>query len=169
MQNVDSNTRNPSYPPLGRSEKLKPLAIAMMIVSFLGFIDATYLTVTRYTAANGPCTLTHACDTVLRSEYSAILGIPVVLMGALYYLSVFLGSYFFLDYRSRTYFKITALSTVAGFLFSAWLMYVQGFILEAFCQYCLISAGTSTLLFALGMGAVVITKRAARSTSNQVA
>lgn len=153
MQNVDNNAR-----------KLRYVAIAMMVVSFLGFVDATYLTVTRYYQANVPCTFTHACDTVLKSEYSTILGIPVVLMGALYYLSIFLGSYFFLEYRSRTYFKITAASTTAGFLFSAWLMYVQGFILEAFCQYCLISAATSTLLFVLGMGAILIMKRATQST-----
>lgn len=145
MQNDDNSAR-----------KLKYLAWFMMLVSFIGFVDAVYLTINRYFEATVPCTLTHACDTVLRSEYSAILGVPVVLIGAVYYLTIFLSSYAYLEYKSRYYFKITAVMTVTGFLFSAWLMYVQGFLLQAFCQYCLLSALTSTLLFALGLAVIKI-------------
>ncbi|MFZ2681598.1 MAG: vitamin K epoxide reductase family protein [Patescibacteria group bacterium] len=133
------------------SGTLKYLAISMLAVSFLGFIDATYLTVSRFTGASLPCTLTHACDTVTRSEYSVILGIPVVILGMAYYLSVFFGSYLYLEYRSRLYFKITAAMTVFGFLFSAWFVYVQLGILQAICQYCMLSALTSTILFIQGM------------------
>ena len=132
-------------------KKLKRLAIAMMVVSFLGFVDATYLTVNRFLGASLPCTLTHACDTVTRSEYSTILGIPVVLMGVAYYLTIFFGAYFYWEYRSRTYFKATAALTIFGLIFSAWFVYVQLGILHAICQYCMLSALTSTILFVLGM------------------
>jgi uncharacterized membrane protein len=130
---------------------LKVLAIAMLIVSFLGFIDAAYLTVTHYLNANVPCTITHGCDVVLKSEYSTMAGIPVVILGVLYYLTIFLGAYFYLEYRSRIYFKITAAMTLLGFLFSAWFVYVQLGILHAICQYCMLSATTSTILFGLGI------------------
>jgi uncharacterized membrane protein len=32
------------------------------------------------------------------------------------------------------------------FATSLWLLYVQAFVLEAFCQYCLLSAAVTTLL-----------------------
>ncbi len=130
---------------------LNKLASLMMIVSFLGFVDAVYLSVTRYFEASVPCTLTHACDVVLRSDYSTLLGVPVVSLGAIYYLFILFGAYIYLEYGSRLYFKITAAVTAGGFVFSVWLTYVQAFVLKAFCQYCLLSALTSTLLFVLGV------------------
>jgi uncharacterized membrane protein len=133
------------------NNKLRYLAIAMMLVSFLGFVDSTYLTVTRFMNASVPCTITHGCDTVLKSEYSVILGVPVVILGTLYYLAIFFGSYFFLEYQSRTYFKLTAALTVFGLIFSSWFVYVQLGILNAICQYCMLSALTSTVLFGLGL------------------
>jgi uncharacterized membrane protein len=140
MPNVDSVNK-----------RLKQLAIAMMIVSFLGFVDSAYLTVDRYLGASLPCTLTHSCDAVTSSEYSTVLGIPVVILGIAYYLTILLGAYFYLEYRSRKYFKLVAALTVTGFAFSFWLTYVQAFILKEFCQYCLLSGLTSTILFLLGL------------------
>jgi uncharacterized membrane protein len=34
-------------------------------------------------------------------------------------------------------------------LVSAWLLYLQGFVIGAFCQFCLLSAATSIILFGL--------------------
>lgn len=146
-----SNVANASQP-----KTLKRLAIAMMLFSFLGFLDATYLTINHYTGATLPCTLTHACDIVTQSEYSEFLGIPVALGGVLFYLTIFLGAYFFLEYRSKTYFKITAAMTVFGVIFSAWFVYVQLGILHAICQYCMLSAISSTILFVLGIAVIKI-------------
>lgn len=151
MQNVDNASKTETY--------LRRLALTMCGVSFLGFIDAAYLTVNRFTGASLPCTLTHACDTVTRSEYSTILGIPVVIMGVAYYLTVLFGAYFFLEYRSRLYFKIVSAFTFTGFVFSAWFVYVQLGILHAICQYCMVSAGTSTILFGLGLASVYQLKK----------
>jgi uncharacterized membrane protein len=147
MQNADN----------AQSQKqLKLLAISMLVVSFLGFLDATYLTINHYTGATLPCSITHGCEIVTQSEYSEFLGIPVALFGVLFYLTIFLGSYFFLEYRSKLYFKITAAMTVFGVLFSAWFVYVQLGILHAICQYCMLSAITSTVLFVLGIAVVKI-------------
>jgi len=35
------------------------------------------------------------------------------------------------------------------FLFTAWLVYLQWFVIEAFCQFCLLSAGTTLVLFVI--------------------
>ena len=90
----------------------------------------------------------HGCDTVTSSAYSVIFGVPVALLGTLYYLTVFLLTIAFIDTRKRVFFDIARMCTVAGFFFSLWFLYVQAFILHAYCIYCLGSVVTSTLLFA---------------------
>lgn len=145
MQNAD-NTQP--------QKQLKRLAIGMLVVSFLGFLDSTYLTINHYTGATLPCSITHGCEIVTQSKYSEFMGIPVALFGVLFYLVIFFGSYFFLEYRSRLYFKITAATTIFGVLFSGWFVYVQLGILHAICQYCMLSAISSTILFGLGMAVI---------------
>jgi len=38
-----------------------------------------------------------------------------------------------------------------GALFSAWLTYLEGFAIHAWCQWCLISAAIATLLFVISL------------------
>lgn len=149
-----------------QAKLLKIAAIIMMAVSLLGFIDATYLTITHFTQANVPCTLTHGCDYVLKSKYSEIFGFPVSGFGSLYYLGIFLLSYGYLEFKSRWYFKLTGFMTIAGILASAWFVYIQLGILHKICQYCMLSAITSTILFCLGMWVVKIASPSPLSTSN---
>jgi len=117
-------------------------------VSILGFIDATYLTIQHYTQFTLPCTITHGCDLVTKSEYSSIMGVPVALLGALYYLAIFLGVYIILETKKYDYLRFVAIATTGGFLFSAWFVYLQFFVIHAICQYCMLSAITSTTMFA---------------------
>lgn len=130
---------------------LRRLAIAMMVVAFLGFLDSMYLTANKYFGVPIKCNVTHQCDTVLTSSYSEIANVPVVLAGVLFYLTVLFGAYFYLETKNRLALTAVALLPFGGFLFSIWLTIVQAFILEAWCQYCLLSAASSTLLFILGL------------------
>jgi len=116
-------------------------------VSALGFLDATYLTIQHYTQFTLPCTITQGCDLVTKSEYSFIMGIPVALLGALYYLAIFLGVYTILETKKYDYLRFVAIATTAGFFFSAWFVYLQFFVIKAICQYCMLSAITSTTMF----------------------
>lgn len=129
----------------------KWIPYGFLVVSLLGFIDATSLTVDHYTSATLPCTLTHACQIVTTSAYSEIKGIPVALLGSLYYLGIFLITCLFFETKSEKLFRIVSSITAVGFLASIWFVSLQFFVLHAICQYCMISAGTSTILFALGL------------------
>ncbi|OHA32010.1 MAG: hypothetical protein A2928_00260 [Candidatus Taylorbacteria bacterium RIFCSPLOWO2_01_FULL_45_15b] len=57
----------------------------------------------------------------------------------------------FLDKRLKKLMIAAIVLASVGFLVSLLLLYVQAFVLHAYCLYCLLSAGTSTLLFILGM------------------
>ena len=134
--------------------------ILVFIVALLGFADATYLTVEHYRGVIPPCTVTSGCEQVLTSPYSLILGFPVSLGGSIYYLVVAVGSLIYLESKHLSanvqahHFSIlkwTLLATTLGLLASLWFIYVQAFILHSYCQYCLGSALTSTILFVTAM------------------
>lgn len=127
----------------------KWLIWAFLIISFIGFIDATYLTVAHYKGSSLSCGLTGGCDKVTNSEFSKIFGIPIALGGSLYYLTIFLLSVAYIDSKKRKILTIIPPLTAIGFLASLYFVYLQIFVIEAICQYCMLSAITSTTLFVL--------------------
>lgn len=131
--------------------QLKHLAFILAVFALIGFSDATFLTLEHYRGTVPPCIGVTGCAIVTTSSYSAIFGIPVALLGALYYLAILLGTILYLDTRNTKIIRLTTLATPLGFLFALWFLYVQAFILNAFCTWCLLSTTTSTLLFVTGI------------------
>lgn len=123
---------------------------AFVVVAFIGFLDATYLTVTHYTGGL-ECNIIHGCDEVLSSKYSELFGIPISIFGAGYYLTVIFLCLLYLDLKKGGLMKLVFGLTVVGLGVTAWMVYLMAFVIEAWCQYCLLSALTSTTLFVLSM------------------
>lgn len=121
-----------------------------LVVSFLGWLDATYLVIKHYQGVTPPCTLLHGCEIVTTSAYSILWGIPLALYGAVYYLLVFVLSIIYLETGNARLLRLAGRFTVIGFLASLYFVYLQLFVIEAICVYCLGSATTSTLLFVAG-------------------
>lgn len=126
------------------------ISILFLVFSSIGFLDATYLTVEHYKGVIPPCTI-DGCEIVLTSAQSTIAGIPVALLGSMYYLLIVLLSVYVLDNKKDTILKKIPYITIFGFLGSIYFVYLQLFVIKNICQYCMISAGTSTLLFILGL------------------
>ena len=77
------------------------------------------------------------CDIVNRSEYSAIAGVPVALIGILGYGALLA---FATLYRAKAETPaIVALASTAGLGFALYLTYVEKFILGVWCILCLSS------------------------------
>ncbi len=129
----------------------KIFATLFFLFALLGFADATYLTLKHYSGSPITCSLTHGCDIVTTSAYSQILGVPVALLGALYYLSVILLSIFVLDRKNTNILRLISRLSWLGLGASVYFIIIQAFILNAWCQYCIGSAITSTSLFVVGM------------------
>ena len=150
--NSDQSSEMPSNQPASQQYSLsKWLLIGIMIASFIGFSDATYLTIQHFTGASVKCIVSSGCDTVTTSEYAIVFGIPMALLGALFYLGIFLFTILYFDIRKRVLMYLVSLGTVFGFLFSLYLIYLQIFVLHAICEYCMLSATTSTILFVFGL------------------
>lgn len=123
----------------------------MMIFSFIGFADSAYLSSHALFGTPVKCTITHGCSVVLDSAYSTIFDIPLPIFGVLYYLTIFFGAMVYREFGSKKTLAVVSLFTAGGFLMSLWLVSVQLFILHTICQYCMLSAATSTTLFVLGL------------------
>lgn len=93
---------------------------------------------------------TFNCDIVNRSEYSAIMGIPVAGIGIAGYLIIFLLATVYRDRRETA--LVLFLGALAGLGFALYLAYIEGFVLHAWCIVCLSSLAvifTTTILSAL--------------------
>ncbi len=126
------------------------LFVYSAILAFLGFLDAAYLTILHYKQTIPPCTV-GSCETVLTSSYASVLGIPTALFGSLFYLSVIILSLLIITNYKKEFVKLFYLLVSVGFGFSLFLLYVQGVILNSFCQYCLLSFTTSAGIFVLAL------------------
>ena len=122
-------------------------SIAALFCLF-GLADATYLTILALTGETAACSGQAGCQEVLGSVYAKVAGIPVAAFGVAGYFTAFSCAIFAaFDYaRARKFFAIAV-----GLLFAAtlWLLYVQAFLLHAFCRYCLFSAAICFLLMGL--------------------
>jgi uncharacterized membrane protein len=127
------------------------LVWSAFVIALVGFSDASYLTVEHFRNAIPPCSITGGCENVLTSPYAVILGIPVPVLGAIYYLAILIGLFTFFDSKKEVILRWTLRATVLGFLITMWFLYVQQFLIHAYCQYCLLSALTSTLLFVIAI------------------
>ena len=124
------------------------LYAAVAIVSVAGLADATYLTVQALTGETLSCGGSPDCFRVLGSSYAKVGGIPVAMLGALAYFSVFMFATFAAFGYARAP-KFLALMVGMMFLGTLWLLYVQAFLLHAYCRYCLFSAATTFLIAGL--------------------
>ena len=138
---------------LRRWRQIKWIAIAMLIISFIGFADAAYLTANHYFGEGITCSVLEGCDEVLTSDYATVgnTGISVSVLGLAYYLTVFLAMVAYVDTKKYFIFKAVAYFTIVGVMASSFLLYLQAFVIEAFCFYCLLSVFTSVFLFIFGI------------------
>lgn len=127
------------------------LTLLLALVAFIGFLEATYLSVQHYRGVVPPCTIVIGCDLVTTSSYALLFNIPVALLGALYYLAVLLLAVGYLESGNDTLLFLAVALTPIGFLASAYFMYLQLYIIKATCIYCVGSALSSTILFILGI------------------
>jgi uncharacterized membrane protein len=114
-------------------------------ISLAGLADATYLTVTHLTGDDLVCGSSWGCSAVLGSVYASVAGIPTAAFGALAYFVAFSSATLaaFGYARARA---LLMLVVMAMFGATLWLLYLQAFVLHAFCPFCLLSAAFTFLL-----------------------
>jgi uncharacterized membrane protein len=125
--------------------------IAAIVVGVIGLGIASYLTIVHYTGGVSVCAIAHGCETVQKSDYSKLAGVPVALLGLIGYIGI-LGAMIRDDENSRI---VAAFLSLLGFGFSAWLTYTELALINAICIWCVGSAICMTILAALNVSRVL--------------
>ena len=104
---------------------------------------ATYITIADAGGGAPACIAGgHGCQTVADSSYSHLAGIPVSAIGIGGYVTL-LGAF---AARGDTARFIGLLAALIGFGFSLYLTYLELFVIDAICQWCVASAVVITAL-----------------------
>ena len=134
------------------------LYVTAAIVSLIGLADAIYLTVQHVTGQSVRCMIVSGCSEVLSSSYAVMAGVPLASIGAAAYFSVFsLATLAAFGYRFAGL-LLTPL-VLLMFLFSLWLIYLQAFVIGAWCQFCLLSAAVTTALTVVVLIGVILRRK----------
>lgn len=122
-----------------------PLFLLLLVV---GILDSSYLTYERFSGAIPPCStsLWVDCGKVLRSDYSALFGIPLSLLGLGHYAVLLAVTILLVRSKQAILKKWVLLQSLVGALFSVYLIYIQLGLLHAICVYCMLSAVVSFAL-----------------------
>lgn len=116
------------------------LRLVVGVLAAAGVAVAAYLTYARYTDTAIACT-TGGCETVQSSRYAEVAGLPVVLLGLGTYLAILASAFSASELGAGA-----AALALGGAAFSAYLLYVQLVVIEALCQWCLVSDALIGLL-----------------------
>ncbi|KKP59859.1 MAG: Thioredoxin domain protein 2 [Candidatus Gottesmanbacteria bacterium GW2011_GWA1_34_13] len=126
----------------------KYLTYTSIVLVILGVVDAGYLTWEHYAQVIPPCYIGgwfSDCGKVLTSQYAVILGVPLSLIGLVFY-TVEATLMFLAVNKNRLARMGLIITSIGGFIASLVFIFLM-YKLQAICLYCLGSAIISFLLF----------------------
>lgn len=109
------------------------LRLAAAIVTLAGIGIAAYLTWAHFADESVICVQGGGCETVQESSYSEIAGIPVAALG----LAAYLLMLALLVWDAPVARLSAATLAIVGLLFSAYLVALQLFVIDAVCIWCM--------------------------------
>ncbi|MEZ4156454.1 MAG: vitamin K epoxide reductase family protein [Candidatus Paceibacterota bacterium] len=119
-------------------------------LAWIGFFIALYIRLKKTRHQPMVCYVGSDCSKVVHSEYSKFFGLPVELLGMIYY--AFLG----FSYGTLLLFPQIASPAISfmlfgislgAFLFSIYLIAIQAIALKEWCTWCICSAIITTIIF----------------------
>ena len=130
------------------------LLLSQLVIAAAGLIDSLYLSWLKYFGTPENCIEGLGdCWSVNTSRYSEVYGIPVAVLGTLAYLAIivvlFWGSRQQKWQSFSSYFVFGM--ALSGTMYSAYLTYVEFFVIRAVCPFCVVSAIAMLLLLVLSI------------------
>ena len=126
------------------------ISVALVV---LGLLVSIYMTDFKVYKIEKMCIVSIVCNIVNASKYSEVYGIPVAVFGVLGYAAI-LATLFFEN--RNNFFKQNGTLMVfgmalTGFIFTAWLIYVEVAIIKALCPFCITSQVAMTIIFIIAV------------------
>lgn len=132
-----------------RSGGFRGLLWASVALCGLGIVVAGYLVTKRFTGGSLACTRWAQCDVVNNSVYSQIYGVPISVIGLagyLFLLALAFAALWAEGRRQRQLLLLSLVLSLVGVGFSAYLTYLEVYVIEALCAWCVASAVIITVL-----------------------
>ncbi len=124
--------------------------VFLMFIAFSGFLVAFFIFQEKKLKRPLVCPLKANCELVIHSDYSHFFGIPVEVLGMIYYaLTALLHAGLILYPLSfpAEFISFTVAISLVSFLFSLYLVYIQIFVIRQWCSWCMCSALFSIIIF----------------------
>lgn len=119
----------------------------LAVLAVAGFAISAYLTWTHLSGAVPACVGgSGGCEAVQASRYSEILGVPIAALGLFAYAAMLVCA----GLRGEGAAVSGVFVALVGTLFSAYLTYLELFVLRAICQWCVASAGLVVAYLVIG-------------------
>src|SRR3989442_3196766 len=131
---------------------------AIALLALVGFLIALYPGLHAIGVIGELKCGTGSCEVVETSPYARVAGVPVAFFGVLGYVALFVTALVglqssFLSKRSPSV-LLAALAT-AGLLFTAYLTYLEAFVIQAWCRWCLGSAAVIAVILVVAVLALL--------------
>lgn len=128
--------------------------MATALVALVGLFVALYLWMYKAGFIGVLACGAGQCETVQLSRWATLMSLPVAAWGVGFYAVVFLVAFLLVQERwadSRNLSLALLALTGWGIVFSAWLTYLELFVIHAICRWCVVSAVIAVILFALAL------------------
>lgn len=122
------------------------------LVALAGIFVALYLTLYKLGYIGTLACGVGSCETVQMSKWATLLGLPVGAWGVAFYVAVFAVAVAGVQpalAADRRVSLLLVMMTGFGVLFSAWLTYLELFVIHAICMWCVVSAVLAVVLFVI--------------------
>ena len=126
----------------------------MRLLALVGMGVSGYLTWAHLAGRSVACGQSQGCDIVQQSIYSEVGGIPIALLGLAAYMALFALTFLrghilggLQDFIPLAIFGISLI----GVLYSAYLTYLELYVIDAICRWCVSSAIIMTAIFLLSL------------------
>ena len=130
----------------------KRMAIAAL--SLVGVFVALYLTLYKLGVFGVLRCGLGSCETVNTSQWAVFLGLPVAAWGLGFYAAALAVAVVGTQDRfadSIAVSRVLVGMSAVGVAFSAWLTYLEAFVIHAYCMWCLVSAAIVAVIFVVSL------------------
>jgi uncharacterized membrane protein len=127
---------------------------AIAAIAFAGIFISLYLTLYKLGVIGNLSCSVGSCETVNTSRWAMLLGLPVAVWGLGFYVATFALALAGLQERWSAHRGVSlGLVTLTGWgvIFSAYLTWLELFVIHAICMWCVVSAVLVVVMFALSL------------------
>ena len=127
----------------------------IMALAVVGVYLAVRALQIHYSTGLTPCSINDVwdCGTVNRGPYSVFYGVPVALIGIVGYTFLFVM-------EALKKWRVMAVASVGALGFSLYLTHIEASILQTWCEYCVGSLITISLITVLAIIQLIVRRRA---------